>query len=211
MNHFRNAFTLIELLIVVAIIGILAAIAVPNFINAQIRAKVAHVKSDFKAIATAQEMYFLDHNFYAPPFKLQALTSPQPYMNSVPNDVFPPDHDLRHGGYQGEEFADVSWYRYVYGTPSNVKPIAGSDGLRVAHCADYYAYFDPFLLRGPAESKAQAEDCPTQWLVKSFGPNVNMDALCGSNGDDCTLRYDPSNGLVSIGDIAVFGPGGMTE
>lgn len=58
----RNAFTLIELLIVVAIIGILAAIAVPNFLNAQVRAKVARAQSDLRAISTAVEMYSLDNN-----------------------------------------------------------------------------------------------------------------------------------------------------
>ena len=210
MNRSKG-FTLIELLIVVAIIGILAAIAVPNFLNAQLRAKIAHVKSDFRAIATAQEQYFLDHNNYAPAFKLNALTTPVAYLSSVPQDVFPPHWDLKSGGRQGGgPYATVSWYRYVLG--STDPKIGGSQGLRDAHCADYWAYFPPFLLRSPAMSKAQAEGCPTVWLVKSFGPNVNTQSLCGiDSGDDCTFRYDPTNGLVSIGDIAIFGPGNLME
>ena len=59
-----QGFTLIELLIVVAIIGILAAIAVPNFLNAQTRAQIARVETDIKALSTALEMYRVDRGSY---------------------------------------------------------------------------------------------------------------------------------------------------
>jgi len=60
----QRAFTLIELLIVVAIIAILAAIAVPNFLEAQVRSKVSRSKADIRSLATAIEAYATDNNAY---------------------------------------------------------------------------------------------------------------------------------------------------
>ena len=64
MHKGESAFTLIELLIVVAIIGILAAVAVPNFLNARIRAQIARVRADFSTAALASESYLIDNGTY---------------------------------------------------------------------------------------------------------------------------------------------------
>ncbi len=60
----RGGFTLIELMIVVAIIGILAAIAIPNFLKFQLKAKTSEGKTNLAAIRTAEESVFAEFGTY---------------------------------------------------------------------------------------------------------------------------------------------------
>ena len=60
----KKGFTLIELMIVVAIIGILAAIAIPNFLRFQAKSKQSEAKTNLGGIFTAQTSYFAEHNLY---------------------------------------------------------------------------------------------------------------------------------------------------
>ena len=63
-NRNRNGFTLIELLIVVAIIGILAAVAIPQFASYRQKGYNAAALSDVKNLKIVLELYYAEHHFY---------------------------------------------------------------------------------------------------------------------------------------------------
>jgi len=62
----RSGFTLVEMLAVVVIIGILAAVIIPKFGNSKSKATFAAVKSDLHNLTTMEEAFFYDYQRYTP-------------------------------------------------------------------------------------------------------------------------------------------------
>ena len=76
----QKGFTLIELLIVVAIIGIIAAIAIPNLLNAIDRGKQKRTMADIRSLGTAVESYAVDKNFYP---KVNSYAAVEPLIEPI--------------------------------------------------------------------------------------------------------------------------------
>jgi prepilin-type N-terminal cleavage/methylation domain-containing protein len=205
-----SGFTLIELLIVVAIISILASIAVPNFLEAQMRAKVARVKADERSMATAIESYAVDNNKYpnrhdagnaaSPPFiekildpnnpsaaiGMHLITTPVAYMSSLPKDIF-----------------DIPAGRYM--APGN--PYSDALDFWDPQQADYW-----LGLINSCYSKGKARG----WMLMSVGPDQYLgNTVSGNPGgypspqpadlhNTWKFHYDPTNGTVSSGNIYRF-------
>ena len=85
----RNGFTLIELLIVVAIIGIISAVALPNLLNAIDKSKQKKTMSDLRSIGTAVEAYATDTAVYPQSMANWVALKPiiDPYFIRMPPDA----------------------------------------------------------------------------------------------------------------------------
>ena len=82
-----KGFTLIELLIVVAIIGIIAAIAIPNLLNAIDRGKQKRTMADMRSIGTEVESYAVDNNVYpvaVTALALKGIVETGAYIKNMP-------------------------------------------------------------------------------------------------------------------------------
>jgi prepilin-type N-terminal cleavage/methylation domain-containing protein len=217
-----KAFTLIELLIVVAIIAILAAIAVPNFLEAQVRAKVSRCKADQRTFATAIESYVVDNNKYFPPINAALARSAAPTLSYTG-----PSAIGSSGGFNQCVSCRFIWITTpiayatsIFREPFEVGGVAAGAGVagddpREYDTYDYWMDHAPTNIAGTtfiAEGAGISSGC--KWRVAGVGPDRKAcfggTALSGgranaeANAGGCT--YDPSNGTVSSGDIIRCGP-----
>lgn len=195
-----KAFTLIELLIVVAIIAILAAIAVPNFLEAQSRAKVSRCLADVRSLRTSLECYRVDYTAYpetdgdqlaftSGKLGVCRLTTPIAYMTSIPTSPF----KEKFGTSGGVRMATIR-NSYLYTRKIDTAP---ATGIRPSYKNDRVAYLGVLLSSADAEAG--------EYMIKSVGPDNNDDRDSAPTGFGANAKvYDPTNGTVSRGDVVIF-------
>lgn len=184
-----RAFTLIELLIVVAIIAILAAIAVPNFLEAQTRSKVSRASADMRSLATALEAYAVDNNRY-PPNAMDAAPGRSFVRYGV--NFYTLDHTVPLFDLLSTPIAYISSNSYEDPFPFKKNWVTFLDRNILGF---YFA----------AQRDGLYWNQKYRWMLQSNGPNQLLNEDWNGTLQDW-VQYDPTNGTVSTGNIKRYGP-----
>jgi len=165
----RRAFTLIELLIILSIIAILAMISVPNFLEAQVRSKLARVQSDIHVLAGALEAYWIDQRAYPPNLvEMVAAQPPAPGRADDRDIVWSQRIELADGLWLCETFQSATWRLggpvQALGSDSPL-PYNGVALVRLTTPVAYVGHLptDPFLGGGWARGRWLLYRPPAVW------------------------------------------------
>jgi len=206
-------FTLVELLVVVSFVSILAAIALPNFLEAQTRAKVSSAKAHTRLLADASEVYRVDWNQY--PLAAQRL----------PMDPYGVLSDIQ---------LSVLTTPIAYTSSAAFRDPFGKIQCRTFVLASYLSLQSDFPIPDPPNSNKSLlyynYQCFAEWThnplvnavgiaLVSIGPDRQDSfgvfrpftsealpplALQAGICDPLDTQYDPTNGTISGGDIFGF-------
>jgi type IV pilus assembly protein PilA len=151
----QDGFTLVELMVVVAIIGLLSAVAVPNFKKYQAKAKISEAKLQLSAIYTAEAAFYSDFNLYAKCLR---------YMGYDPD------------GERANRYYATGFFSGIATRNSTADDIAESSGLSATACPGTTAAVD-------GTNNAATQPTATYFLAeKGMGANrINTLALATAN------------------------------
>ncbi len=194
-KRYRSAFTLNELLVSVAIIGILAAISMPVVNNALLKAKIASTQNNLRIISDAVETFSFDRGHY-------------PYGSSDPPSQFITNYDAQValqsliGSYLP---GDIEILRDPF-TKNTAQTINDSISLEILNVPDLFGfgYYDYSHFMVPPRNPIPG------YGIISFGPDgkdssLGLRPLPGIGSLLSSACYQPSNGLRSEGDLGRFG------
>ena len=198
----NRAFSLLDMLGVAAAVMIVTAIAVPNYITAQTRAKVSRTKADMRNMAAAVEAYITDNGVLGRTCRLSAqwtrarinsmLTTPVAYMPQSFPDVF---NTVDNSPYGINDNRQLLLYGRNPNRDAYGEPMGYLDSIATSTAPTFFQYFPSFF--DPIRHTYSDKDA---WLIYSIGPDVKYTVL-EPVFPSPFVEYDPTNGTLSFGDI----------